>query len=406
MGFCVEQRNKALGRMYQLGPKAVALNRIVVCQTFLMVQLAWLQYLVEECKRRAPRVVVTRRSWDETHHMVTLEWLELEPGDGPVRDHVEVMVSSMRLVIEWKDKPILVLDVVSPPCPLLTPSASNINSALRGHPLLSESVAAVGELLRTATEHHISRSEFDGASGNDKLHAAVSSHPMFLDDSGTVFEALLCCNHQQHLVSLSILSMLNMEITNLVLASSSFLTANGHWSRLIGGLDHVIEKNLKVTYKPVQEHWYDYAVEICQFILRNERNDLDNQVADDGGVGARRANVALYMFLEEFLKVFNGPWWLGEWWHHCKRDGSCCGPPAATAEERLAISRKRAKQALRNVVLRRKPGKTSINKWSKLSLGFQFFVVGAAPHDMLATICRESLQAVRVTYEKALRKDP
>ena len=80
-------------------------------------------------------------------------------------------------------------------------------------------------------------------------------------------------------------------------------------------------------------------------------------------------------------------------------------PLAATAEERLAISRKRAKQAVRNVVLRRKPRKTSINKWSQLSLGFQFFVVGAAPHDMLATICRESLQAVRVTYEKALRND-
>ena len=80
-----------------------------------MVQLAWLQYLVEECKRRAPRVVVTRRSWDETRHMVTLGWLELEPGDGPVRDHVEVMVSSMRLIIAWKDKPIIVLDVVSPP---------------------------------------------------------------------------------------------------------------------------------------------------------------------------------------------------------------------------------------------------------------------------------------------------
>lgn len=37
-----------------------------------------------------------------------------------------------------------------------------------------------------------------------------------------MFESLLCANHQQHLVSLSLLSMLGMDYTNSILASGTW----------------------------------------------------------------------------------------------------------------------------------------------------------------------------------------
>ena len=266
MAFSKEVRNKALGRMFQIGPKAVALNRIVVSEVFLLQQLAWMQCLVAACDKLAPEVVVTQRRWDETRHCVSLA---LDPREPPVRDDVEVMVSSLRLALAWKDRPLIVLDVVSPPCPLLSPSATNIYAALHGHPLLRDYVRMALQSRRSATLWRIHVNEFDGASGNDKLNAAQRHHPRFADDAGTLFEYLLCSNHQQHLVTLSVLSLLDMSVTNAILAAGVFLSSQGHWTRFLANVDRVVEKYLKVYYLPVDPHWSDYAVELCQFSLRN-----------------------------------------------------------------------------------------------------------------------------------------
>ena len=45
MAFHTTKQNKGLGKIYSLGPKAVALNRVVVAEVFLQRQLTWLRYL-------------------------------------------------------------------------------------------------------------------------------------------------------------------------------------------------------------------------------------------------------------------------------------------------------------------------------------------------------------------------
>ena len=309
MAFGVEQRSKVVGRMYQLGAKAVALNRAVVAEVFLEMQLRWLRHLVERAKEHAPLAVVTQRKWDETRQLVTMP---LRPGEKPSRDHVEVMVSSLRLVTLWENGGILVLDTVSPPCPLLSASATHIYAALHGHPLLAEFVAAA-KLLRSFARTRIHLNEFDGASGNDKLHAADARHPS-LTDLTTMYEYLLCSNHQQHLVSLSVLAMLSLELTNIVLTSAYFLSFNGHWSRLIACTRQIVDSKLVISYEKPEEHWADYAIELAHFILRSVRMDVDDSVGnpDDLDKPSKRSNHiqhAMFEDVSEFIKVFNGAWW-------------------------------------------------------------------------------------------------
>jgi hypothetical protein len=142
-----------------------------------------------------------------------------------------VLVSSIRLVIQWPDRPILVLDVICPPCPLLTNSSTNILAALENHPILKDTVQAIYDIRSTATLMKAMTNEFDGASGNDKLHAAMST--VFAGEDGCCYERLLCGNHQQHLVSLSVLALLDIKLTTSVLSASSFLSGSGHWARLV-----------------------------------------------------------------------------------------------------------------------------------------------------------------------------
>lgn len=398
MAFDMEMKTKSVSRKYDLGPKAVALNRASVAEIFMRRQLSSLKKIVELATSAKPLVVVTQRKWDETRHLVTMD----APRDsalGAGRDHVEVMVSSIRLVIRWADSTILILDIISPPCPLLSPSASNIYAALHAHPLLEAIVAAVNEIrAQAATRIHIN--EFDGAPGNDKLVAADCRHPKYVA-AGTMYESNLCCNHQQHLVSLSVLAVLKLKLTTTVLTSGYFLSYSGHWSRLVNSTRRLVESKLKIEYREPEEHWADYAVQWAQFIMRNERMDVDKE--DGDGKGRRSHHNQVFTAITNFIAIFNGPWWeKGSWVHCCRRDGSCCGVFGDSDLQRLQVSRDRAVQAIRQVILRRRPGKASANKWSKLAPAFQFFVLGSAPHGMLVALCEEALQGVRACYEKAL----
>ena len=340
-------------------------------------------------KMTKPAVVVTQRKWDETRHLVAVE---VVPGQA-ARDHVEVMVSSFRMVIRWANGAMLVLDVVSPPCPLLSPSSSNIYAALHGHPLLVRYVSAIAQ-LRTCATTSIHINEFDGAPGNDKLNAFDREKTR-----GSYHEHHLCCNHQQHLVSLSVLSVLSLQLTTHVLTSGYFLSYNSHWSRLLTCIGSVVDSKFQVKYEVRQQHWNDYAVEWAHFVLRNERMDKDY---DDDCDEGRRLQTKLFQALSKFLDVFNGPWWeAGSWVHYCSRDGSCCGKLGDSDETRAQLAKRKAVDVIKGALLRKRPGKASANKWSKLAPAFQFFVFGAAPHDMLHTICQESLKAARATYEKA-----
>ena len=109
-----------------------------------------------------------------------------------VPDSWEIFVSSYRLVISWPNKPVLCIDLVCPPTVLTTPSAEEIMSAFWEHPLLSKITTTV-QKIRSHAPWRVHTNEFDGASGNDRFHAASRS----LDDC--MYEYHLCANHGQHL---------------------------------------------------------------------------------------------------------------------------------------------------------------------------------------------------------------
>ena len=65
-----------------------------------------------------------------------------------------------------------------------------------------EVVGTTGQIRKTASIHQIHVDEFDGASGNDKLHAAMARRPNFVD-KGCMYE---CCRCSNHIVSLCLTS--------------------------------------------------------------------------------------------------------------------------------------------------------------------------------------------------------
>ena len=416
MAFHPEQKLKSLEHIFDLKPKAIALNRIFTCEVFLEQQLGWLKQFRKHCEVVRPEVCCIRRAWDETRQLLCHPFHNESKSKELVRDHVEVMVSSLRMVLVFPQDPPeggLVMDLVCPPCPLLTPSAKNILSALESHPLLNRMVEEL-KLIRSMATHQLEVNEFDGASGNDKLHAIKSRHKAYKEPA-CAYEALLCSNHAQHLVTLGVLSLLSISDTNTLLGASKFLNGNGHWARLNGSVHRVVCQKTIVTYIDDAEdddgesNGEEYAMELCHLILRNERCDVDQDDFYEGltenGKGSRHVQHTLFIMLQEMMAVYNTKWWGtgAGWGHRCRRDGSCCA--GSSDAERLKTTHDRAARAIKQVILRKKPGQVSTNKWTKLGVGYQFFVTGHCPFAMLHTLCKEAFKSLLPRYTDALRKE-
>ena len=95
-------------------------------------------------------------------------------------------------------------------------------------------------------------------------------------------DASICSEH----LGLGALSMLspNIGATSAVLSAGLFLSGNGRWARVMHCVPRVVAAHLQVSHGPSQEEWADYAVELCQFTVRNERTDI----SEDYGDGAER----------------------------------------------------------------------------------------------------------------------
>jgi hypothetical protein len=85
--------------------------------------------------------------------------------DGDVDGH-----DSSPFVVAWQ---VLCIDIVCPPAPLHSTSASNIAAAICKHPLVVQLEKQLRR-LKAAAGISASVSECDGAAGNDRLHYAIS----------------------------------------------------------------------------------------------------------------------------------------------------------------------------------------------------------------------------------------
>lgn len=144
------------------------------------------------------------------------------------------MVSTLKLTMCWQGVPgFLHVEFVCPPAPLVDTSVESIAAALWGHPLLKQLQAGVDELhsLADVSSH---TNECDGASGNDRLHWAVTD-PEKWDKvlADCLYEVLLCGNHGQHLAQISSIGLVDPELLAEVFTASVFLKADGHFRRLL-----------------------------------------------------------------------------------------------------------------------------------------------------------------------------
>ena len=270
------------------------------------------------CLTRKPLCVATSRKWDETREILTVRH-DQDPGTG-VADAWEVMVSSYRIVIHWPGKPMFCLDVVSPPAPLTSNAASNLLAAMQSHPAIIDHVKACEGIRRTAA-WQLHSSECDGAAGNDKLHAYMSNSD--LADSQCLYEIQLCGNHQQHLITISAINLMDVKLCGDMLAGSIFLAGYGHWHRMVVCTPKIVSERLVVRYDvPVQPGWRSFAEQLCTFLIRNMKTDLDN--TEDDVAKSRRGQAILLQRLTRFMEIFNGPWWNEECQPWCLRVSEHC----------------------------------------------------------------------------------
>lgn len=133
---------------------------------------------------------------------------------------------SLRVVLGWRDRPFYCFDLVIPAVPLASNSAENIFAGLYRHPATKRLSQSVRDLLLTA-ERRIQSHEVDGATGNDRLHAFVTSL-----NTDTSFELGHCGNHSLHLATVALVTLFDMKLANEMYTASSFLSYNGHFARL------------------------------------------------------------------------------------------------------------------------------------------------------------------------------
>jgi hypothetical protein len=78
MAYDQDTKHKTLARKFEVHPKTIARNQVLIAATFMNVQLAWLERLVQMCESsgQSPISVCTSRKWDETKEIVSLPLIE------------------------------------------------------------------------------------------------------------------------------------------------------------------------------------------------------------------------------------------------------------------------------------------------------------------------------------------
>ncbi|CAK0823957.1 unnamed protein product, partial [Prorocentrum cordatum] len=301
MAYAATTKVKCLAREFDVTPPTVRRNTNFIAATYLHSQLEWLHHVRDRCRQRRPWSVTVSRRWDETKEVVTLP-----VGDSFEKDSVEAMVNACRLVVSWgPGAPVLCMDLVMPPVPLVGTSSSDICAAICRHPLLQPINDAVIDIVTTADLRCWSH-ECDGASGNDRYHFGTAPRKQVRE--GCACELHLCSNHSHHLVSVSQVEQPGLAIAENLYTSGMFFCYNGHYRRLQLSIGLCVDGCLQVKYTRPPPAAAEYAEQIASFILRNE-----SACAPTCGEGQRRRRQQrkrplLEARSKEFASLFNGQW--------------------------------------------------------------------------------------------------
>jgi len=402
MAYDRESRHKVLGRQYQLHPRSVARNCLLVAGTYLEMQSVWLDHLERICTENPPLIVCKNFRWDEKKEVVEVN---LVPGASVTKDAVESLVSKCRIVIKWKSSrtPALCLDILTPPAPLMSNSAENIFSAVHHHPLIGKTIKQLTAIQATATwKSHTD--EADGAHGNDRYHAHASTTASPNIRLPDCFQEMhLCSNHGNQLTATHFIVSLQQGLSSTIYTSNLFFAYNGHFTRVQNVVKPCVVRFLGVSYDPPPPGSELYTVQFMEFKMRQTKFVMKYDT--DGTAIPSRHSVALQTALDEFRGVFNSSWWCKprgpgpRWVHHCRRDGTCCA--GSTDAERLKSTQDRSIAAIHATLLRKRPNKDAPSKWNKLLPSFDFWDQGVAPHGMLQTLVEAGMKQIGPSYAAA-----
>ena len=322
MAYDDETCHKKLARSWHAHPKTVARNKEVVAAVYMKQQTAWLKQLLDVSKVIRPASVVVSKRWDETKEIVTVD----NGNEHNQRDSFDSMVSAVRVVLSWPEEfnvPVLAVDLVVPPVPLLSPNAENLYAGTYKHPALKEThellTCLIAQGKMTCLLH-----ECDGATGNDRLMAYVSKCPRIVPQ-GCVTEFHWCGNHNHHLISTAVVTSTKANLVATVYKSSMFLSQNNHFLRLQRAVSTTVAKKIKVVYTKQPESARLYALEFRHFVRRTTKLTYISDcpaLTDAEKLGLDVQNLSghgkeLFAAWDDFISIFNTPWWEtnGKWRH-------------------------------------------------------------------------------------------
>jgi len=138
---------------------------------------------------------------------------------------VEVMVSSYRFVVDWKEIPTrLCFDINMPPRPI--GGSPRYQSGLRP-PSSGRPWRSACKPFRDRQRKRLMSTRLTGPAAT--IGCTISRHPRTKSfETNCAFDLVLCGNHQVHRVSLTIISSLGLNIVKDLYASSRVLSGSGH----------------------------------------------------------------------------------------------------------------------------------------------------------------------------------
>lgn len=400
IAYDTKRRPTDLAAQHDISAQWIRVLQNFVAMAYLHAQNKLLGKLVRLCQRQRPAFCLRRLAWDETgqHVSLTMEGATAEQE----RSVWNVLVGRMTVILGFADTT-LKLDLVLPQLLVTSPSAEHIHNAFR-HQQLAPLFAATN-LIGQLSDVHIELDETDAANANYRLHA----YHQMTKQSLTCHK--VCSLHQNQLIEGLLLAVLGLSLLSRLYSLTILLRTAGKFVQLLHTLHAVVAESLVVrdisVHGPPPVAATEYSLELMRYLFshyrrfqRSVEHSIDDQMSDTdsecdfaaelhrahvwqehsrgGGVRQRlgRGVRGLWRFVldvEEFVSVFNGPWWERGFVHYCSGP-SCCKSREHTLE--------RCVRALKRVPFRQVPSTPAANKWTKLGPVVDILMVGFAVHSV------------------------
>ena len=381
LAFSACQKREVHAERYSVTTKTVRRTLGIASYCVLEIQLHLLAEFRDFVRASPPDVACATVMWDETSQVLALPAVSVpNMSQKQTSSSWQVMVLKVQFAVGYVAGMKLHREVVMPPIPLPSNSATCILQGLQNLPMASPILGFVDEILKTAART-VWLHETDGHLANEKVHYHLLSErqtpegrnpPRFMDQ-------LLCQNHQAQLVIVAAVDALikteatgGRMIPNLY-ASTLFLRMGGHFVRLLASVRELLKGHfLEWVAFPSEEQLNEgraFAEELSSFLVDNLRHNARQmqQKAPRGSAYEKAASD-----LKRCFSICNGPYWKrGKITHLCRN--SCCSS-REEVEDKVCW-------CIIHVLLRVVPTLPLLSDWTKLGPNLDFFL--AAEHQGL-----------------------